>query len=304
MTQLAIGLAALGRPAYINLGRSAALPAERTVAAMRDASFAVLDHAYAEGIRWVDAARSYGRSEEFLADWLAEREYEDVTVSSKWGYSYVGDWRMDADTHEVKEHSLEQLRAQLRESRRLLGERLALYQVHSLTAESPLFTDTALLEELAALAEDGVRIGCSTSGPRQAETIRRALELEVDGRRLFDSIQASWNLLEPSAGDALSDAHESGVLVMIKEPLANGRLAVEPPEQLRRAAERARTGTDAVALSVAMSRPWADVVLLGPANTAQLDNNLRARGLEVAVPEDPAEEPEYYWSRRGRLAWT
>jgi putative resolvase len=85
VTQLGVGLAALGRPAYLNLGRTDALPAHRTVAKMRAASWAVLDAAYDAGIRWVDVARSYGLAEEFLAGWLERRDHPDVTVSSKWG---------------------------------------------------------------------------------------------------------------------------------------------------------------------------------------------------------------------------
>src|SRR5437763_616640 len=105
MNRIAVGLAALGRPAYINLGREGALPADRSVAAMKAATYAVLDDAYAAGVRWIDVARSYGRSEEFLAGWLADRAPDDVTVSSKWGYRYVGEWRLDAEVHEVKEHT-------------------------------------------------------------------------------------------------------------------------------------------------------------------------------------------------------
>src|SRR5207247_1461118 len=127
-----------------------------------------------------------------LGGWLDDRGHRDVTVSSKWGYAYVGDWRMEADVHEVKEHSLERFRAQLAETRRLLGERLAVYQVHSLTADSPLFADTALQHALADLAADGVRVGFSTSGPAQAETVRRALGLEVGGRPLFTVVQSTW----------------------------------------------------------------------------------------------------------------
>ncbi|MER6798624.1 aldo/keto reductase, partial [Amycolatopsis mediterranei] len=41
--RIALGLAALGRPAYINLGREGALPPVRDVASMRAATFAVLD---------------------------------------------------------------------------------------------------------------------------------------------------------------------------------------------------------------------------------------------------------------------
>jgi hypothetical protein len=58
---------------------------------------------------------------------------------------------------------------QLAQSRALLGDRLTLYQVHSLTVDSPLFTDTALLAALSRLRADGVIIGLSASGPQQAD---------------------------------------------------------------------------------------------------------------------------------------
>ncbi|MEV6495282.1 hypothetical protein AB0M20_42700, partial [Actinoplanes sp. NPDC051633] len=82
-----------------------------------------------------------------------------------------------------------------------------------------------LHERLAAL---GVVIGVSTSGPAQAEAIRAALRVRVDGKPLFRSVQATWNLMEPSAGPALAEAHDAGCMVIVKEALANGRLAVHP----------------------------------------------------------------------------
>jgi hypothetical protein len=36
------------------------------------------------------------------------------------------------------------------------------------------------------------------------------------GARLFDSVQATWNLMEQSAGDALLEAHEAGLQVIVK----------------------------------------------------------------------------------------
>ncbi len=307
--RMGLGLAALGRPAYINLGRAGALPAERTVAAMRDATWRVLDAAYAAGIRWVDTARSYGRSEEFLAGWLEARGHADVTVSGKWGYEYVGEWRRDAEVHEVKEHSLARFRAQREATRALLGGRLALYQVHSLTPDSPLFGDGALLEALAALASEGVRVGFSTSGPAQPETVRRALALEVDGCPLFTAVQSTWNLLEPSAGDALAEAHAAGAHVLVKEGLANGRLAVDPPRPLAQVARRHGVGPDAVALAAALAQPWADTVLSGAASVRQVESNLAA--VRVVLDDDDlaalarlAEPPSEYWDRRAALPWT
>jgi aryl-alcohol dehydrogenase-like predicted oxidoreductase len=309
IARLGLGLAALGRPAYINLGRTGTLPAERTVAAMREASRTVLDAAYAAGIRWVDTARSYGRAEEFLAGWLADRGHDDVTVSSKWGYAYVGDWRVDADVHEAKAHTLGRFTTQLGESRDLLGGRLALYQVHSLTADSPLFSDSGLLRALAETAAGGLRLGFSTTGPHQADTIRRGLDLEVDGRRLFTAVQSTWNVLEPSAGAALRAAHEAGAHVLIKEALANGRLAVDPPEAVAAVAARHGVGPDAVALAAALHRPWADTVLVGPADAAQLRSNLAAAALSLEPGEldrlaEPATPAADYWAARAALPWT
>jgi aryl-alcohol dehydrogenase-like predicted oxidoreductase len=308
MRRMGIGLAALGRPAYINVGRAAELPADRTVEAMRAATWRVLDAAYAAGVRWVDAARSYGRSEEFLAGWLDERGHRDVTVSSKWGYTYVGGWRADADVQEVKEHSLDRFRTQLAETRRLLGDRLDVYQVHSLTPDSPLFGDAGLLSALAELAAEGVRVGFSTSGPAQAETVRRALELEADGRRIFTTVQSTWNLLEPSVADALAEAHAGGGHVLLKEVLANGRLAVGPPAPLRRVAERHGVGADTVALAAALARPWADTVLSGAVSAAQVSTNLAAATISLGPDEldelralaVPAED---YWRERAALPW-
>ncbi|WP_367127187.1 aldo/keto reductase [Saccharothrix sp. HUAS TT1] len=305
MPDFALGLAALGRPAYINLGREHALPEHRDVDAMRAQCHAVLDAAYAAGVRRVDAARSYGRAEEFLAQWLSARGHRDVQVSSKWGYAYVADWRPDAEVHEVKEHSLDRFTRQWRETEDLLGAHVGLYQVHSLTSDSGLFGDLDLLVALGGLRDSGVRLGFSTSGPRQAETIRRALELTVEGRRLFDSVQSTWNVLETSAGPALAFARDAGAEVFVKEGLANGRLAVNPPPPVRELADRHGVGADAIALAAVRAQPWADVVLSGAASADQLHANLKAQHVELDPDElaDCAEPAERYWATRASLAW-
>jgi aryl-alcohol dehydrogenase-like predicted oxidoreductase len=311
MTAFGVGLAALGRPAYINVGRGGELPADRSVEAMRDATWRVLDAAHAAGVRWVDVARSYGRAEEFLAGWLADRgdAVADVTVSSKWGYAYVGGWRLDAEVHEAKEHSLARFTRQWAESRALLGDRIALYQVHSLTADSPLLADPPLLDALAGLAATaGVRVGFSTTGPAQAETVERGLALAVDGQPVFTAVQSTWNVLEPSAGPALAQAHRDGALVLVKETLANGRLAEQAPAPLVAVAGRHGTTPDAVALAAVRAQPWADTVLVGPAGPDQLASNLRAAAVDLDDDDLShlaalAEPADAYWSHRSSLPW-
>jgi aryl-alcohol dehydrogenase-like predicted oxidoreductase len=315
VSPVGLGLAALGRPAYIDLGRDADLGDDRGLEALERRCHQVLDAAFAAGVRYLDAARSYGRAEEFLASWLTARGLDpaEVTVGSKWGYTYVGDWRMDAETHEVKDHSLAALTRQLAETRALLGRHLDLYQVHSATLDSGVLEDRAVLDALARLREEGVVIGLSSSGPGQAATIRRALEVTADGAAPFACVQATWNPLEPSAGPALAEASAAGWGVIVKEAVANGRLSPHGQEPataaLGRVAARHGVGVDAVALAAALANPWADVVLSGAVTPAQLESNLAA----VRVELDPgelaelvglAEPPERYWGARATLAWS
>ena len=313
--RLGLGLAAVARPGYITLGREQDLPVDRTVEALRARTHQLLDTAYAQGVRYFDVARSYGRAEEFLASWLrGHPQAQDVVIGSKWGYTYTAGWRTDAEVHEVKDHSSATFDRQLAETRALLGDRLDLYQIHSLTPDSPALTDPVLHQRLARLAGEGVTIGFSSSGPAQAAAIRAALAVTVDGVPLFRSVQATWNLLEPSSGPALAEAHATGRTVIVKEGMANGRLAdrnATGPDTavLREVAAAAGAGCDAVALAAAAAQPWADVVLSGAADVQQLTSNLTAAELRLDPRQRArlgalAEPAEEYWRHRSRLPWS
>ncbi|SNT42683.1 Predicted oxidoreductase [Streptosporangium subroseum] len=307
VTPLGLGLAALGRPAYITLGRDEDFGDDRSVSTMRSRTWAVLDAAWAAGVRYLDTARSYGRAEEFLAGWLRERGITPgaATIGSKWGYAYVGDWRLDAARHEIKELSATQFRRQLDQSRALLGEHLSLYQIHSATVESGVLDDRGVLDLLRELRAEGVAVGVSTTGPRQADTIERVIETG-----LFDTVQSTWNLLERSAGAALARAHEAGMGVIVKEGVANGRLTARAAPAALAAAARERDVTpDALALAAVLAQPWAGVVLSGAASVEQLRSNLSAAeaGWDAELDErlaGLAEDPETYWSTRGALSWS
>jgi aryl-alcohol dehydrogenase-like predicted oxidoreductase len=313
VTPIGLGLAALGRPAYINLGREEDLGADRTVPALRREARDVLDAAYDAGVRYIDVARSYGLSEEFLAGWLKERGVtpDGLTVGSKWGYTYTGGWRLDAEVNEVKDHTLPALLRQYSESRSQLGAHLDLYQVHSATLESGILKDRAVLSELVRMRADGLVIGVSVSGPRQAEVIRRVLAIDVDGINPFATVQATWNLLEPSAGPALAEANEAGFGVILKEVLANGRLTARGrglSEPLQELARTHHTSLDRLATAAALANPWAGVVLSGAVSVSQLESNLgalhlKAGRLDEATLASIAEPADRYWSERQSLRW-
>jgi aryl-alcohol dehydrogenase-like predicted oxidoreductase len=318
VSPIGLGLAALGRPGYINLGHADDLNENYDVAAMTAHTHHVLDAAWDAGIRYFDAARSYGRAEEFLAAWLIARDIkpDEVVVGSKWGYTYTADWQIEAEDHEIKEHALPVLQRQTQESLALLGPHLDLYQIHSATLDSGVLDNQPVLAELARLqGELGIHIGLSLSGANQSETLYRALDLAATGFH-FDSVQATWNLLEQSAAPALQAAHDAGLAVIVKEVLANGRLTprndhpdfATKRQQLEKVAAAEGTTIDALAIAAALNQPWATVILSGAATVEHLQSNVAA--LHVAWDEETAvsltnliEDPATYWHIRSQLAW-
>jgi aryl-alcohol dehydrogenase-like predicted oxidoreductase len=242
--------------------------------------------------------------------------FRDVTVGSKWGYTYTADWQVNAEVHEMKDHSLAVLRRQRQESDSLLGGYLNLYQIHSATLDSGVLENREVLAQLGAYRDAGLSIGLSLSGAKQVETLRRALDVSVDGVPLFAAVQATWNLLEPSAGSILQEAHDAGMGVIVKEALANGRLTArnaDPAFAEQRAlldsiAASLHTTIDALALAAVLAQPWADVVLSGAARAEHLHSNLGA--LSIAWMDEltealagMAETPEEYWATRSELEW-
>jgi aryl-alcohol dehydrogenase-like predicted oxidoreductase len=322
--RLGLGLAALGRPGYVTLNHASDLGGRYDPSVMESHTHAVLDAAFDAGLRYIDAARSYGRAEDFLASWLRERAIEPggIMVASKWGYTYTAGWSTSATQHEVKDHSLAAFKRQLAESLERLGRHLSLYQIHSVTSESKTLEDDALIDAIARLRERGIRAGLSVSGAGQDIAIRRSLEVRRDGEMVFDSVQATWNLLERGAESALQDAHDGGMKVVVKESLANGRLTGEAGRgkreegeifsasvaQIRQVAESRGTTVEMLALSGALARPWADIVLTGAATVQQIQSNVAA--LEFAYDAELDEQlrsvslgsPEY-WTGRSSFRW-
>jgi len=321
VSRLGLGLAAVGRPGYINLGRARDLPGERTPEALYARTAELLDAARAAGIRYVDVARSYGRAEEFLACWVRERAVPPgtLTIGSKWGYRYTAEWRVDAPVHEEKELSLARFTAQLAETRALLGPHLDLYQIHSATAESGCLEDASLLRALVEGRRAGAyrAVGLTLSGPTSARALELVRAARADGEPVFDVVQATFNCLDPSLAAPLAGAHDAGLGVIVKEALANGRLTAvnDRPEDaglmsaLGETAGRLGCGIDQLALAFVLAEPFVDVVLSGAATTAQLASHLGARSLTLdpemhAALAALAEPPARYWQTRGTLRWS
>ena len=314
VTRIGLGLAALGRPGYINLGHQDDLQGNYDVGAMEAHAYKMLELAYQKGVRYFDAARSYGKAEQFLGGWMTDQH--DMAIGSKWGYTYTAGWQVDADQHEVKDHSIAVLDRQWRESLETLRKTPDIYHIHSASQESGVLQNMQVIDRLWELKSRGLIIGLSLSGASQAETLEQSMEFRNKESYLFQSVQVTWNLLETSATETLIQARDAGYGIIVKEALANGRLTERNNSDdfkdkfkiLKSIAEKHGTGVDAIAIAFVLHQPWATVVLSGAATAEHLLSNLESLHVCLDVADIHRlnqfyESPDSYWETRAHLAW-
>ena len=310
--KLGLGLAALGRPGYINLGHHQNIGPNKSKEAMYFQTEKVLNFAYQSGIQYFDVARVYGASEEFLSKWIRKQNQFNGYVGSKWGYEYLADWKIDTDVHERKDHSAAFLKQQWVETRLNLGKNIDLYQIHSVTPESNVLNDRNVLNELQNIKKSGIEIGISTSGPSQAETIKKLLEINKV-ENLFTFIQCTINILEQSCQQILIEASESKINIIAKEIFANGRLSAANKEFhqkeiliLRNLALDLNLSLEELSLIWAYQQKYINIVLTGAATVEQLQSNIDAISKkDLTLPNllELGTSKESYWQSRKSLKW-
>lgn len=333
LPRLGLGLAALGRPGYINLERSTIFDSEgydgqdsqrRSVERMQNQANIVMATMMEEAkkndmLPWFDCARSYGLSEKFVGDFLRSNgvKADEVFCSSKWGYTYVADWNInlgESEPHEVKDHSVENFLKQVEETKENIGEYLDLYQVHSATFESGILSDKRVHEALSSYKkENGWSIGLSVSGPSQDDILREAMKITTsDGTKLFDSVQCTFNILEQRPGEALLEAHNAGMDIIIKEGMANGRTLKN--DTLQEFTKSSGHSADQLALACILAQPFQPRVLSGAVTNDQLKSNAVALELSKKMQDEEKDlldgimkgckmESEQYWKDRSALQW-
>ncbi len=314
-TKIGLGLAALGRPEYLNVRNED--DSDKSESYYFENALKVLDYAYQHGVRYFDTAPSYGRGEDYLMKWNEAASRKDLHLSTKWGYTYVANWEIGfTDKHEIKEHSVDKLIEQWQVSKSLLPE-LKLYQIHSATFESGVLENSDVLQKLFEIKnKTGLKIGATTSGANQDAILKYAAEIKVDNEFLFDSFQVTYNVLESSTHKVLKDLINAGRTIIIKEALANGRLFRSAHYKqyenlylfMEVLAEKYQVGVDAIALRFVMDHLNPTVVLSGASNENQLSENLKAMKFKLENQElislkNYAIDSESYWNERNKMQW-
>ncbi|WP_317194988.1 aldo/keto reductase [Mariniflexile gromovii] len=311
---LGLGMAAIGRPHYINVRTNTI--AKSDVNELKANGFKVLDAAYNLGVRYFDTAPGYGLAEDLLIQWLATKNDKSLQVGTKWGYTYTANFDKNATVHEVKEHSISKLKEQWQVSKKLLPF-LTTYQIHSATLETGVLENAEVLNQLAFLKnEHQIKIGISTTGDNQVEVIKKALDVHVEGELLFDTFQSTYNILEQSILGIRTQLKENGKQLIVKEALANGRIFRNKNypkydmfySALESLSNKYAVSVDAIALQFCNATIPESMVLSGASTISQLEENLKVNTFvlseeDVMLLKSFSVEPFDYWKERKQLQW-
>ena len=310
--KIGLGLAALGRPGYINIGHDNDLGSDKSKASMRDYCHQVLDFAYSNGVRYFDTARVYGDAEEFLSSWIRKQSQFNGFVGSKWGYEYLANWEVNADKHERKDHSAAFLKQQWVETRMNLGKNIDLYHIHSVTPDSSVLDDPAVIKELESIKKNGLEIGISTSGPEQKKTIEKFLKIN-EKLKLFSFLQSTVNIFEQSCIPILKEAHNQKINIIAKEVFSNGLLTnankdyhQEQLQNLQNIAKEIDLTLEQISYLWVYQLPFIKIILTGASTVSQLQENLNClKKLNTTIPnlDNLNLSVEDYWSTRKSLSW-
>jgi aryl-alcohol dehydrogenase-like predicted oxidoreductase len=265
-------------------------------------AFALMDAAWALGIRSFDTADAYGggRSETWIGRWRAQTGHEPA-ITTKVFHSVEGD---PADRGLARERILRQIDGSLA---RLGVDQVDLYLLHE---PDP---DTPIAETLAAL-EDVVDAGKARA--IGASNVDRAWLEEAAGRVHW--VQNSYSLLNRESEDVLDYCAEHGIAFAPFGPLAGGWLTGkyrrgEPPppgsrmtqrpepyvhlddaavydglDRLAAAASERGVDLPTIAFAWILSDPRVHAVVAGPRRREHLEPALAALDVHLS----PAERDE------------
>jgi aryl-alcohol dehydrogenase-like predicted oxidoreductase len=266
-------------------------------------AFAIMDAAWAAGIRWFDTADGYGggSSERFIGRWRAARRPEGLTLTTKVFHSTSGD-------SEDRGLAPDRIRRQLAGSLERLGvERIDLYLAHEPDPAAPLADSISMFEQLRA---EGL-IGAWGLSNYDAGGIREALAVARPAL-----VQNSFSLLDRGdEREVLPLCAEHGIGYVPFGPLAGGWLTgkyrrgeafpagsrmtqrPEPYERLlddavfdgleRLEAAAAARGLDTATLAFAwvLAHPGVTGAVCGPGRPEHLAPVLAARDLVLTEQE-------------------
>jgi len=268
-----------------------------------ETSFAIMDTAWARGLRWFDTADAYGggKSEELIGQWRAARKPADLVLTTKVFHSTRGE-AGDAGL------APDRIRRQLTGSLERLGvERLDLYLAHEPDPSVPVAETVATFE---SLRDEGLIAAWGLSN-YDAAGIREALAVAKPAL-----VQNSFSLLDRGdERDLIPLCAERGISYVPYGPLAGGwltgkyrrdeafpegsRMTMRPGpyehlrtdavfdglDRLREQAEERGVDMATLAFAWVLAHPGVSGAVCGPMRPEHLEPVLAARDLTLTESE-------------------
>ncbi len=272
----------------------------------------LLDAYERAGGRFIDTADVYGggQSEEWIGEWLSERDRERFTIASKIFWQIrEGDPNSRGTNRKNVRHRVEQI------LERLGTDYVDILYIHRWDDDTPT---REMMKTLTGLVEDGVvhYLGASTLRPN-AWKVARANELaRREGWEPFTVAQPRYNLIDREIeGDYLEMTRQYGIAVCPWSPLGQGfltgkydraegltgeSLAAESSrfedayltetnfdvhDELDAVAEEVGGTPAQTALAWLMHRRGVTAPIVGARTVDQLSENLRAAKLDLSVDQ-------------------
>ncbi len=274
-----------------------------------DAAFELLD-AYAEaGGRFIDTADVYGggQAEEWIGEWLAERDREEYVVASKIYWQIrEGDPNSRGTNRKNVRHRVDKI------LERLDTDYVDLLYIHRWDDETPA---REMMKTLSGVVEEGKvdYLGASTLRPN-AWKVAKANEIaRREGWEPFTVSQPRYNLVDREVeGDYLEMCSDYGVGVVPWSPLGQGFLTgkytreegltgeskvaessrferayltdenFDVLDEVRAVAEAVDATPAQVSLAWLMAHPDVTAPIIGARTVEQLDENLGAAAVELS----------------------
>ena len=198
------------------------------------------------------------------------------------------------------------------ETRINLGKNVDLYHIHSVTPESSVLDDPAVIKELEIIKKNGLEIGISTSGPEQKKTIEKLLKIN-EKLKLFSFLQSTINIFEQSCIPILKEAHNQKINIIAKEVFSNGLLTnankdhhQDQLQDLQNIAKEINLTLEQISYLWVYKLPFIKIILTGASTISQLQENLHClKKLNTNIPnlDNFNLSVKDYWSTRKSLSW-
>ncbi|CAH2212310.1 aldo/keto reductase [Tepidibacter aestuarii] len=208
----------------------------------------IIDELIKHDINFIDTARGYTISEEYIGNSIENKDYEFIIATKSMNRDYEG-MKKDIGI------SIDNLKR----------EKIDLYQMHNVKIEEydSLFEENMAYKALLEAKEEGKikNIGITS---HSVDVIKKAIEDEK-----FDTVQIPYNIVETQGEEVLKLANDKKIGTIIMKPLAGGAL------------------TNAkLALKYIISKEYIDVVIPGMDKVDQIAENVSILDDKIELTEE------------------